>query len=78
MLTYEDFYHKIWGHYITELDVSFEYREKNSEFIKQITFIAWNKFQSKNVHESVYAEMFKVFFSNLFLYKPDVFDEFVD
>lgn len=74
MSEYEDFYRKIWGDYINEADVSFEYRERNAEFIKQITFSAWRKSQSKNVHEAVYAEMFKVFFNNLFLYSPEVTD----
>lgn len=74
MLDYEEFYRKIWGEYISEVDVSFEYRDRNADFIKQITFAAWRKYESKNVHESVYAEMFKTFFMNMFLYKPETFD----
>lgn len=74
MLEYEEFYHKMWNEYITQSDVSFDYREQNAEFIKVITFSAWKKYSSKNVSEFVYAEMFKMFFLNLFLYNPDNFD----
>jgi len=74
MLEYEDFYRKIWGEYINEHDVSFEYRERNTEFITQLTFSMWRSFQTKNVHESVYADMIKKFFYSLFVYKPETFD----
>lgn len=73
-MNYEDFYRKIWGEYITEMDVSYEYRERNVEFIKQLTFSLFKRFENKNVHESVYAENIKLFFYNLFLYNPETFD----
>lgn len=73
-MNYDDFYRKIWGEYITELDVSFEYRERNTDFIKQLTFSLFKRFENKNVHESVYAESIKLFFHNLFLYSPETFD----
>lgn len=75
MLTYEDFYSRLWNHYISFNDVSFEYREQNIEFIKAVTFSMFRKYESKNVSESVYAESLKLFFYNLFLFRPEVFDE---
>jgi len=74
MLAYDDFYSRIWNHYISYSDVSFQYREQNAEFIKTLTFSLFRKYESKNVHESVYAENLKLFFYNLFLFKPEVFD----
>jgi len=74
MLSYEDFYSRIWNHYISYSDVSFQYREQNIEFIKALTFSLFRKYESKNVSESVYAESLKLFFYNLFLFKPEVFD----
>jgi hypothetical protein len=74
MLDYDDFYRLVWGHYITEHDVSLAYREANTEFIRFITFSTWRKYQSKNVHESVFAENIKIFFNGLFLYQPDTFN----
>jgi len=74
MLIYEEFYNRIWNHYINFTDVSFEYREQNIEFIKAVTFAMFRKYESKNVSESVYAESLKLFFYNLFLFRPEVFD----
>lgn len=74
MLSYEDFYEYIWTNYVTESDVSFEYREQNQDFIRLLTFSAYNKYITKNVHEAVYGEMFKQFFYCLFLYKPETSD----
>lgn len=73
-MTYENFYEYIWGRYVSESDVSFEYRKENQEFIRLLTFSLYQKYSSKNVHESVYAEAVKSFFNCLFLYKPNTFD----
>ena len=77
-MSYEDFYHIIWAECINENDVSFEYRQRNREFINNLTFSIWGSAQGKNVHESIYADNIKRFFYNLFLYKPENFDIFVD
>jgi hypothetical protein len=74
MLEYDDFYSRVWNDYISLLDVSHHYRTNNLEFIQHITFSAYRKYQTKNVHESVYAEMLKVFFTDLFIYRPEVVD----
>jgi hypothetical protein len=73
-LEYDDFYRLVWGNYISEYDVSLQYRENNKDFIYFITFSFWRKYQTQNVHESVYAESIKLFFVGLFLYKPDNFN----
>lgn len=74
MLSYDQFYHRIWNEYLQQSDISLKYRSENSEFIKQVTFALWRKYESKNVSEYVYAEMLKILFINLFLYQPDTFD----
>jgi hypothetical protein len=74
MLSYEDFYNYVWVNYVAETDVSYQYREKNQDFIRLLTFSAYNKYKTKNVHESVYGEMIKSFFNCLFLYSPDTSD----
>lgn len=74
MLEYDDFYHRIWNEYISFIDVSFNYRKENNEFIKAVTFSLWRKYNSKNVSEIVFAENLKIFFYNLFLFQPETFD----
>lgn len=74
MLSYEEFYQRIWNYYISFNDVSYDYREQNIEFIKAVTFSLFRKYESKNVSESVYAESLKIFFHDLFLYQPTVLD----
>lgn len=74
MLKYEEFYNRIWNVYISESDVSLDYREQNADFIRIITFSFWKKYTSKNVSDSVYGEVVKIFFTNMFLYNPDNFD----
>ena len=74
MLDYEDFYRQIWEYYISESDVSYDYREKNIDFIRTVTFSFFKEYERNNVHVQVYGKAMKVFFNNLFLYSPDSFD----
>lgn len=71
MLEYEDFFNLVWGYYINESDVSFDYRERNQDFIRMLTFSAYQKYQKNNVHESIFGEMIKLFFTNLFLFSAE-------
>lgn len=74
MLDYEDFYLQIWSYFITESDVSFDYREKNTDFIRTLTFSFYKEYEKNNVNVAVYGKVLKIFFSNLFLYSPQNFD----
>jgi len=74
MLDYEDFYGQIWGYFISESDVSYDYREKNIDFIRTLTFSFFKEYEKNNVHVQVYGKAMKVFFNNLFLYSPNTFD----
>ena len=74
MLDYEDFYLQIWSYFITESDVSFDYREKNIDFIRTLTFSFYKEYEKNNVNVTVYGKVLKIFFSNLFLYSPQTFD----
>ena len=74
MLDYEDFYLQIWNYFITESDVSFDYREKNTDFIRTLTFFFFFQYEKNNVNVVVYGKVLKIFFSNLFLYSPQNFD----
>ena len=74
MLDYEDFYRQIWEYFINESDVSYDYREKNIDFIRTVTFSFFKEYERNNVHVQVYGKTMKVFFNNLFLYSPDTFD----
>lgn len=74
MLDYEDFYRSIWNFYITESDVSYDYREVNVDFIRVLTFSLYKEYEKNNVNVSVYGKTLKIFFSNLFLYTPETFD----
>lgn len=75
MLNYEEFYERLWNYFLTESDVSYDYRENNQEFIRMITFSMFQDYQKHNVSEMVYGKMLKIFFSNLFLFTPSVFDD---
>ena len=74
MLDYEDFYFQIWNYFISESDVSFDYREENIDFIKAVSFSFFKEYEKNNVNVSVYGKVLKIFFSNLFLYSPKTFD----
>lgn len=74
MLEYEEFYSRIWNYYITESDVSYDYRDNNQDFIRTVTFNMFRDYEKHNVSEDVYGKMLKVFFTNLFLYGADNFD----
>jgi hypothetical protein len=74
MLNYEDFYDRIWNYFISESDVSFDYREKNQDFLRTVTFSMYREYEKHNINELVYAKLLKTFFSNLFLFKADNFD----
>lgn len=74
MLNYEEFYSRMWNYYISESDVSYEYREKNQDFIRLITFSLFQEYQKNNVSETVFGKCLKIFLNNLFLFSPDNFD----
>ena len=74
MLDYEEFYNRIWNYLIAETDVSFDYRSKNQDFIRMITFSMFQEYQKHNINEAVYAKLLKIFFNNLFLFSADNFD----
>ena len=74
MLDYEEFYNSIWNYLIAETDVSFDYRGKNQDFIRMITFSMFQEYQKHNINEAVYAKLLKIFFNNLFLFSADNFD----
>jgi hypothetical protein len=74
MLDYEDFYRHVWNFYISESDVSFDYREVNVDFIRTLTFSLYKEYEKNNVNISVYGKTLKVFFANLFLYSPETID----
>lgn len=74
MLNYEEFYERVWNYFITESDVSYDYRESNQDFIRMVTFSMYQDYQKQNVNEIVYGRMLKMFFSNLFIFSADNFD----
>lgn len=74
MLDYEDFYFQIWNYFISESDVSFDYREDNIDFIRAVSFSFFKEYERNNVNVSVYGKALKIFFSNLFLHSPKTFD----
>jgi len=74
MLSYEDFYNRVWNYYISESDVSYDYRERNQDFIRTVTFSTYREYEKYNTSEIVYAKMLKILFNNLFLFKADNFD----
>ena len=65
MLDYEDFYFQIWNYFISESDVSFDYREENIDFIRAVSFSFFKEYEKNNVNVSVYGKVLKIFFSNL-------------
>lgn len=74
MLNYEQFYERVWNYFITESDVSYDYRESNQDFIRMVTFSMFQDYQKQNVSEVVYGKMLKVFLTNLFIFSADNFD----
>lgn len=74
MLDYEDFYFQIWNYFISESDVSFDYREENIDFIRAVTFSFFKEYERNNVNVSVYGKVLKIIFSNMFLHSPKTFD----
>lgn len=74
MLDYEEFYNRVWNYLISESDVSYDYREKNQDFIRTLTFSVFREYEKHNINEAVYAKLLKMFFSNLFLFGADNYD----
>lgn len=68
-LTYEEFFYYIWN-FISENEVSYEYRETNKQFISHLTFALYRRYEKVNVHEMVFAEACRDFFNALFIYQP--------
>jgi len=74
MKDYDEFYSLIWGYYLQPSDVSYDYRELHTDFIRNLTFGFYRDYEKNNVHISVYAKAMKTVFINLFLFSPETTD----